>query len=245
MHRLAKLLFVAGLCLLLAALWKKHELPAQGLLQPALQEEPLQKAVTMPAFERSVGQINYRIQPLYRYELWGLVVSRHDSDTWWDYLHKEWNDRLNVADLCVLWGDNLNNASYGQVSFSSGQFTCYFQTDSNEVYQAFDQTAISNNHLLSDDPELIRRIKNTRVGDQIHFRGYLAEYSHEHGTPFRRGTSTTRSDTGNGACETVFLEEFTILKQGGGPWYKLQWLGIALMVLGSIAWIAAPVRLRN
>ena len=32
----------------------------------------------------------------------GLVVSKHDADTWWDWIHRAWNDHLNVTDLCVI-----------------------------------------------------------------------------------------------------------------------------------------------
>ena len=39
-------------------------------------------------------------------------------------------------------------------------------------------------------------------------RGWLAGYSNDDG--FRRGTSTTRDDTGNGACETIYVDEFQI-----------------------------------
>ena len=56
--------------------------------------------------------MTYRIDPLYTYDLHGLVVSRHDSTSWTDYLHRESNDHLNVVDLCVIWGRNAISGGY-------------------------------------------------------------------------------------------------------------------------------------
>jgi hypothetical protein len=241
-YRLGRFLFICGLVLLLTAVWKKDLLLLPQELRAELLEEPRQVAVQRPPFQVAVGEISYDVQPLYKYDLHGMVVSRHDSSTWWDYIHKEWNDKLNVADLCVVWGNNVRSGAYLDIEFSSGQFVCNFQTSSNEAYAAFDQTAISNNHLLSADPRLVRKMRDARIGDQIHFSGYLAEYSHNHGFPFRRGTSTVRTDSGNGACETVYVDDFEILHHGGGAWHALLWVGVGLMIAGVIAWFTLPVR---
>ncbi len=242
-NRIGKWLLIFGLILLLGALWKKSELPMPQTLQAELLDEPMQMEVTREPIKIAVGEIDYQIKPLYKYDLYGMVVSKHNADTWWDFLHKEWNDKLNITDLCVVWGNNVRSGSYREIDFSSGQFTCNYQTSSSEAWAAFDTTAISNNHLLSADPAVARKMRDVRIGDQIHFSGYLSEYSHNHGFPFKRGTSTVRTDSGNGACETVYIERFEVLRHGGGRWPTVQWVGIALMALGLLAWFSLPVRL--
>jgi len=243
-NRLGKWLIFLGLILLAATLWKKTDLPTPRALQTQLLEEPVQAEVSRPPMHVTVGEIDYTVQPLYKYDLYGMVVSKHNADTWWDFLHKEWNDQLNITDLCVVWGNNARSGAYLDISFSSGQFTCNYQTSSNEAWAAFDTSAISNNHLLSADSSLARKMREVRIGDQIHFAGYLAEYSHNHrGAPFKRGTSTVRTDTGNGACETVYVDRFEVLQRGGGKWYLWQWVGIGMLLLGLLAWFSLPVRL--
>ncbi len=243
-NRLGKWLMIFGLILWLVALWKASELPVAQAVQAELLDEPVQMEVSRQAIEVAVGAIDYQVKPLYKYDLYGMVVSKHNADTWWDFLHKEWNDKLNITDLCVVWGNNVRSGSYREIDFSSGQFTCNYQTSSSEAWAAFDTSAISNNHLLSADPAVARRMRDVRIGDQIHFSGYLAEYSHNHGFAFKRGTSSVRTDTGNGACETVFVERFEVLRRGGGKWPAVQWVGIALMLLGVLAWLSLPVRLK-
>lgn len=243
MHRkLALWLILAGLALLVASLWQRHQLPEPGLLIDALREEPQQQPVREPPRTTTVNGVTYSIKPLYAYDLTGLVVSRHDSDSWIDYIHREWNDHLNVVDLCVIWGKNAVSGAYRGQSFSSGQFVCYWQAPTREAYAAFDPTAISNNHLLTDDPAIAKTLRAVRVGDQIRFRGWLAEYSHRHnGQSFHRGTSTVRTDTGNGACETVYVQDITIIRRGGGPWRALTWVAWVLLTCGCIAWFTQPL----
>lgn len=241
-NHLGKWLMLAGLILLLTALWKKTDLPEPAMLKAVLLDEPVQRAVFKEPQQITVGKITYEVRPLYQYELYGLVVSKHNADTWWDFLHKEWNDQLNITDLCVVWGNNVKSGAYREIDFSSGQFTCNFETSSSEAWASFNTSAISNNHLLTGDPALASQMRKVRIGDQIHFTGHLAEYSHNHGFPFKRGTSTVRTDSGNGACETVYIDSFEVLQRGGAPWYALQWVGAGLLLLGLIGWFSLPTR---
>jgi hypothetical protein len=182
------------------------------------------------------------VRPLFAYDLAGLVVSKHDADTWWDWIHRSWQDHLNVTDLCVVWGSNAKSGIYRALDFSSGQFVCNVETRSAAAWAAFDMTALSNNHLLADDPAIARTLKGVRVGDQVRFRGYLAEYSHDHGFRFFRGTSTTRTDEGNGACETVYATHAEILHEGNRGWRIAAWLAAAGLVAGLLGWAALPFR---
>lgn len=246
MRGLVKLLLAAGFGLLVAAVWLRHDLPAPERLLEGLQQEPEQLQVREPPFNTSVGGVTYTIKPLYSYELQGLVVSLHDSSSWWDYLHREWNDHLNVVDFCVIWGSNAGNGAYRNIEFSSGQFTCNFRASSMAAVEAFDMAAISNNHLLTDDPYVAKQLRSVRIGDQVRFRGYLAEYAHNHnGQGFNRGTSTVRNDTGNGACETVYVKSFEILKRGGGPWRTLFWAAWAMIAIGIVGWFSLPLENRH
>lgn len=240
-----KLLAAASLALLLASCWQAESLPPPAQLNEALLAPPQQIPVHQAPFQTRVGEVDYTVRPLYRYELTGLVVSRHDSQTWWDYAHAEWKDALNAVDLCVVWGDNVASGAYQPLSYSSDQWTCHVETRSTEAWQAFDPTALSNNHLLADRPELAKLLRQARVGDQIRLSGYLSEYSHKVGAGFHRGTSTTRDDTGNGACETIYVEQFEILQAGGKPWRALRWPAAVACLVFVALWLRQPVRYRD
>jgi len=241
----ARILLIGSATLLLASWWMRDSLPPPERLDPALLSEPRQVSAETEPFRTTVGGIEYTVRPLYTYDLHGLIVSKHDADTWWDGIHKEWNDHLNVTDLCVIWGANARSANYRDLDYSSTQFECHVRTGSTEVWQAFDLSSLSNNHLLTDDPAIARTLKSMRAGDQVHFRGYLASYSHDQGLHFTRGTSTTRTDTGPGACETVFATDAEILRAGNRGWRIAFRVAAVAFALALLAWISVPFRTRN
>jgi hypothetical protein len=71
-----------------------------------------------------------------------------------------------------------------------------------------------------------------RKGDQVHFKGWLVSYGIK-GSPYRRTSSTTRFDRGNGACETVFINEFRVLRAANPGWRALYRLSLVLMAISA------------
>jgi hypothetical protein len=69
------------------------------------------------------------------------------------------------------------------------------------------------------------RIDAVRIGDQIHLKGLLVNYSARRMPHAWRMTSTTRNDSGNGACEVVFVEAIDILQHETPGWYTTYTLG--------------------
>ena len=224
------------------AWFQQDALPEPSRLAPDLLNEPAQQRIEQRPFKSKVNGVEYTVQPLFEYEITGLVVSKHNADTWWDWVHEASSDHLNVTDLCVVWGDNARNGSYQDIHFSSGQWTCNFQTRSDAANAAFNQSAISNNHLLTDRPGLRRRLKEVRIGDQIRLRGMLSEYRHQQGMAYFRGTSTVRNDTGNGACETIFVTDAQVIRPAPTHWRWLMRAGFAAMLLCLIVGWMRPHR---
>ena len=236
MTRYVRIAFFFFLALFILSYLKKNALPAAADILPDMRQAPNQTPIEHgPIIIHKEGK-RYTISPLYGYSLRGLVVSSHDSASWLDFSHARWGDKLNVRDLCVLWGDNVADALYDKFSFSSGDFTCFIHTDDSNAWRAFKEDQISNNHLLAGSEEIARAIAHAEPGDQIAFKGFLATYAHEGG--FSRGTSTTRLDKGNGACETVFVTHFKLLHKGNKVWhglYRLSGWGVAVALCTLVA----------
>ncbi len=231
--RIAFFLFLA---LAVAAWFHKDALAPPDAIDPQLQIPPQQEPVELAPMELDKDGIRYTITPLFTYTLRGLVVSYHDSQSWLDYMHSAWGDTLNVRDLCVVWGDNVTNGLYNKFSFKSGDFTCFYKTTDQQAWDAFRQDQISNNHLLAGTPAIQEKIAHAEHGDQIAFQGFLASYSH--GENFTRGTSTRRDDTGNGACETVFVTDFTMLRKANTFWRKAWDISLFCAGISLLTWLA-------
>ena len=214
-------LMIASLLLVITSFIKRNELPETTTIVESVNNEPIQVAVEEPPRSLSFKDVNYTIKPAYTYELYGLVVSyqHHDGD---QMLHKLWNDHLNSADLCVIWGNNAINPHLSKIKFWNGQFTCNFKTHDEQAWQNFNLQQISNNHLISANPSIRKMIDKVNIGHQVRVRGWLSSYASEGGG--ERGTSITRTDTGNGACETILVEDFQIISPSNNPWRKsLKW----------------------
>lgn len=231
--------FYISCSLLLVSCWQRNEFPADLPIDPVIVTPPVQRAVEAPPVLVQNADINYRIEPLYHYDLKGLVVSyEHHSGNY--SLHRLWNDHINVADVCVVWGENATGIDLNRIDFWNGDFTCNFETRDPVAWEKFRDDQISNNHLLTDDPAIRKAIGNVRIGDQVRIRGWLAKYSNDRG--FSRGTSTTRDDRGNGACETILVQQFTVLDSMENGWRTLMAFSLAGVIASSLIWLVAVMR---
>jgi len=197
--------------------WKKDQLPPPDFYDTARLDEPLQTPTAARPFQVEAEGIVYTIEPLYDYQLDGVVVSLHDSDVFWDIYHfKDWKDFINIRDLCVVWGGNVTTGAFRAMSYHNTTWTCWVASRGTGSAAAFATDQLSNNHLLTQDPLIRRALKSAELGDQVRLHGKLARYSHADG--FQRGSSTSRTDQGNGACETVYLEAFEITRKANTGW---------------------------
>ncbi len=233
--KIFRLGFLACLLFAVLSIHFDDRLPPQSDIFPQLYNEPLQTNDDLPAaFQVTKKKINYIVTPLFRYELSGLVVSQHRSDSLMDISHRRWRDYLNIKDLCVVWGRNIRSGVYRRMKFWNRDFTCMCSFPGQEIAALFSGRHLSNNHILCVDKEMSRLILSVRPGDQIFFKGYLANYS-QPANQFSRGTSTVRDDTGNGACETVFVTDFKILRRANPVWRAVK----PLAFFGVVAFLTA------
>ncbi|MEL6181349.1 MAG: hypothetical protein AAFS10_20495 [Myxococcota bacterium] len=201
-------------------------------IHPMVRKEPAQGPTDRKPFEFEYRGNTYEVKPVHSYSLSGLVVSHNDIDSMWDAYHTA--DSVDTKDLCVIWGGNTMVDTFGRVNFSSGSWTCYASWGPG-VDMNMDE--LSNNHLITDRPEIRALIAKTRIGDQIHLEGMLVNYRQPGKTGWRN-SSTTRTDTGNTACEVVFVEQMQILERGTPLWYALTTLARWLVLLGLVAKMA-------
>ncbi|HXK58093.1 MAG TPA: hypothetical protein PLZ16_15755 [Gammaproteobacteria bacterium] len=224
-------------------------LPQADFYAGAVLSDPIQTDTSVEPFEIVSNDIVYTINPLHDYQLHGVVVSFHDSDSWWDIYHRRsWQDFINVKDICVIWGDNVTSGVYQKMAFKNSTWTCWASWPDRETGSHFSMHQLSNNHLLVSDPHIREIADRIEIGDQIRLEGLLASYSHSNGK-FTRGTSTSRTDTGNGACETVYVNELEIVGKANPGWRRInllaRWLVAVSFVCVTVLVIKSPVRIGN
>lgn len=212
---------------------------------PEVLRQPRQE----PAGERAPirfahGDYNYSLQPRYRYDIAGLIVGKNDY-TMLGLARKN----VFLMDLCMIWGSNVSTGNYrhGEVEFVQHGNVCYSR------YRApawISGTELSNNHVLTGDPDLQDAFDELEAGDQIRMTGYLvdgAAVAREADgpgalVPARLTSSTTRDDRGMGACEIMYVERLEVLARGNPFWRVLYVVGFWLLLFLTIV-IAARLLL--
>lgn len=220
---------------------------ADNLAQTVLGKRPEQLPPIASRFETEVGGTRYFITPVVHYELDSLIVSLHDSDGFMDFIHELTNDKLNVMDLCLAWGEFTRSGAYNLFHYSNGQFSCSWQSNKPEAaaYTDIGGVFLDNYHVLSDKPFVTRQLRGLRIGDQVHLSGFLANYGFA-GGPQMRESSLGRKIVNDkpAGCEVFYVEDVQIIKRGPGYtlWRPLCWGSLALTILLLIIWIKTPYR---
>ena len=239
---------IGSLTLLLISLLNKDRLPDPWQYDIDRLTDPSQQSTFREPFWIETGGQRYLVSPQHDYTLDGVVVSYHDADSISDIWHHEkWKEFLNIRDICVIWGENVASGVYQQMDFDNDSWTCWAYWPDAQTGSQFKMRQLSNNHLLVDNLALKEIVMSAERGDHIRISGHLASYENP-GNGFQRGTSTTRDDTGNGACETIYVEDAQIVRKANTSWrraYRIStWLlGVSLtgfLILFAITPIRKP-----
>lgn len=240
MIKINRYIMLLSFIVLLVSFWQRNSFPDDMQFRSELKQEPEQQLVEMDSFEVEYKGTRYVIEPQYEYNLYGMVVSyrHHDGKS---RMHQALNDHINMMDLCVVWSDTAFSGVLNEFNFWSGIFTCNYETKSKDAWSRFNPNQFSNNHLLSNDEYIRGRVNDVSIGDQIHVKGWLSSYNAK-GSTNKRGTSIVRTDTGNGACETIFVEEFNIIQAVDSGWRKMMYVSLAVFFLSLIVYFKTPYR---
>lgn len=210
MSRNATFLLAVVLALVLVSLWRW---PRGGEAAPELElgEEPAQWELESPEevpLERD--GVRYTLVKTHHYRVVGEVLS---SATYRVFFA---NDLYDV-DLALAWGPDVE-ALKERFSFRQDARWLFWQSDTPVSDEERRQvtTHTGNQHLIPAEGrvELDKAIRWAEEGDLVAIEGWLVRIEGPDGRTLAR-SSTSRADSGNGACEIVLVESF---QNGGRIW---------------------------
>jgi hypothetical protein len=237
MKKLMSFLFFVFLLVFGITFFSKDDYRKIDWIHPDVLEGPIQTDIQdKETFSFVRNDYEYELTPLYDYELNGLIV--HKMDYTWFSIYKR--DSVFPMDLCVIWGDNTANKYYQSedIEFSQDMRFCYYRWHGDVQ---FNTDEVANNHLVVKSDIVIEKLKELNAGDQVKIKGKLVNVKAENvGEPgkydpekFEWDSSTTRADSGGGACETIFLEDIEVLEKGNpvaNDLYKYSSYGLVVLV---------------
>ena len=149
---------------------------------------------------------DYFITPLAEFEAQARVLSRKN------YSWGRESD-LSPVDFALGWGRMSDEAVYNQINIRQNNRFYYWRVQQFPIPRREIETSSANMHMIPASRRVERAIKSVQKGDLVSFSGKLIRAESADG--WRWTSSLTRTDTGNGACELVFVERFEILKPEG------------------------------
>lgn len=117
---------------------------------------------------------------------------------------------LMPRDLALGWGVMSDSSVIERLAISQSDRFYFWKSRSSDLPAPVEQIIASsaNMHLIPASDGVARAIDRARVGQVIELEGMLVDVALPKGGSLR--TSLTRTDSGAGACEIVYVERFVI-----------------------------------
>jgi hypothetical protein len=145
----------------------------------------------------------YRITALAEFELQARVLARED------YRFDAGAD-LSPVDLALGWGRMSDESVLEHIKIAQGGRFYFWYVNRFPIPRREIETHSANMHLIPGDETVAYRLKQIREGEVVAVRGYLVSVQGQNGFTWR--SSLSRGDTGNGACELIWVEDLRVLQ---------------------------------
>ena len=165
--------------------------PYQGNIAEPVQIN-LTKAETI-TIPDEVG--NVELSLLAKYKVEGVVKSKKK--------YSDYPSRVSKYDFALAWGDlNKQEIDDHIRYYQSGRWYYYQYSGDSLVSQDYISSHSANVHLIHKDKDVLNKIKKIRENEYVRLEGYLVNVNFKDGS---WKTSLSRTDTGNGACEVMYV----------------------------------------
>jgi hypothetical protein len=154
------------------------------------------EAVTLP--DGSLSFPGYTFTNPERFELDARVLSVRDYRSGREA-------ELSPRDLALGWDRMMEDAVVEQIEISQSGRWYRWRSDNFPIPRREIETSSANMHMVPANEQVARQLEEVDEDDRIRIVGQLVDISAADGWRWR--SSRTRTDTGNGACELVLLEQ--------------------------------------
>ncbi len=151
------------------------------------------------------GAHDFQIHPLYKYILSGRVLSKKRYT-------RGWNSKLSKYDLAIGWGDMAKLEILKKIKIKQIlRFFTYRYNYDFPLTPEYINTHSSNNHIIAASKNIEKVLWLLKKKDIVRISGFLVNITgkyKERNVVWK--TSTERDDSGDGACEIIYVTEIQI-----------------------------------
>lgn len=144
---------------------------------------------------------DYTISPVAPFEIQARVLSskHYTSDREAD---------LSTVDLALGWGRMADDAVIKEINIIQKRRFYFWRVLQFPIPRQEIETSSANMHMVPASNAIAERLKAIKQGQTVSIKGSLINASAEDGWQWK--SSTTRNDTGKGACELVYVEQVIV-----------------------------------
>jgi len=178
---------------------ERHEHVAPGVIAP---DEPAQRNVDAPRSFEAKGHI-FEVRA--SYEITARVLRK-------EIYRVDGGATLAPVDLGLGWGRMSDTAVIDQLDFSQMGRFLYWKPHDWTRFPLSPQETLTHAaqvHSIPANDKVESQLRKLRPGQLVRLSGYLVDVRGPGG--FRWNTSLRRDDTGDGACELMWIEQVTVL----------------------------------
>ncbi len=176
-------------------------LASEAAPRPNELKEPVQQDTSREPFAETRGRRTYRFAPRAAYDVAARVGAT-------ERYREGAAGSLLPWDFVLTWGAVTKDPAWSHVSFTqTGRFYLW-STHDGSLDLAYVASHSANTHLIPASPRVGAALALVRRGDVVRLEGDLVDIDGPGGFLWR--TSLSRTDTGAGACETLYVRAVTI-----------------------------------
>ncbi len=143
----------------------------------------------------------YQITPMAHFEIEARVLSIEKYS---------WGREADLSpiDLALGWRSMSDEAVLEKISIRQSNRFYYWSTEEYPIPRKEIESNSANMHLIPASSTIAKQLKTVIEGHVVVFKGYLVKV--KAGDGWRWSSSMSRYDTGKGACELIWVQEFGI-----------------------------------
>lgn len=164
--------------------------------------DPVQTDLVQPQNIKIAGEDgDVELSLLATYSIEGVVKSKRK--------YSDYPSQVSKYDFALAWGDLNKEETDDNISYSQNGRWYYWRYSENDPEMLnYIASHSANMHLIHMDQNVLKFIKKVDEDEHIKLEGYLTNVNFKDG-PWT--TSLSRNDTGNGACEIMYVTRITLL----------------------------------
>jgi hypothetical protein len=167
-----------------------------------VQSAPIQTALTGPI--KIIEKAGFDLTPVANIDIEARVLGR-------EIYRFDSVAALAPVDLALGWGAMSDSEVLKSIHLRQGERFLYWSTDHFPVPREVIETSATNAHMIPATPEIEAQLRAIRPGEVVRFSGTLVNaYRPTDGRSWK--TSLSRSDTGDGACEIVYVTHLDVFQ---------------------------------